>query len=118
MGFVDDVAEWLIGEAIENEGVQEAVETMYGMVGNAGQQSILDTAMGNFEQWAQAVGDGEGDSLDADTLGISESAFEGTSEIWATGEDIVYSTTNDEERPEGDSDDGDDEGSWLSRLFS
>ena len=118
MGFIDDALSWAIGEALDEAAIDEAIDTMNGMTGNAGQETIIGDHEDDFRSWAEDVMDGDGSPMSAEAMGISDDAYFGTIEIWETGADIIYSRTSEEEEDEGDGG-GDEEGfidgilSWL-----
>jgi hypothetical protein len=122
MGFFSDAAQAAYSAEIIAEGIEDAVSEMEGMVGNAGQETIVEQGIDGFYSWAE---NGANGTLDSSQLGISGEAYDGTSEIWSTGEEIVRDAYDEAGQASEEGDGGDDEdGSgnpiidWLVDLFT
>lgn len=117
MGFVDEAARFIIGEELDEMAIETAIETMNGMTGNAGQETIIGDHEDEFTAWAQEVLNGGGPPLSAEVLGISSDAYFGTIQIWSTGADIIYSRTSENEADEGDGEETEEVG-FISAIMA
>lgn len=123
MGFIDDLGQLaynIYQAAVVAEGIEDAVETMSSMVGNVGQEVILINGIEGFTEWAVNGADGD---IDSSTLGISGEAFDGSSEIWNEGAEIVRSAYEDAglDTDEGGESSGDGDGGffgWVVDVFT
>jgi len=87
----------LIQGAIQNgitgsdeDAIAEAEDEMRGMVGNAGQDAILDEAMGAFQDWAIRALESPGAFREfPEVLGLRQDKYDGTDDIWTAGYEII-----------------------------
>jgi len=95
-----------MGDDADAAAIAEAEDTMRGMTGNPGQDAVLDEAMGAFIEWAErAVEFQQGAGEFPEVLGLREDKYNGTSEIWETGYDIISEVSgfhdSEDEKGEG-----------------
>lgn len=66
MGLIDELIELLVEEIcneIAESFVNEAIDTMWGMVGNAGQEAIIGDCTGDFEEQVENISQGDFDEV-------------------------------------------------------
>jgi len=84
------------GWANDEDAIEEAVDYMFSMCGNAGQESIIGRGLPAFETWGMAALEGiggndgnYGEYVGAITAAVGESAYFGSQEIWDAGYDAL-----------------------------
>jgi len=92
MGLWDLVQDMLYDAVEDTAAVEEAIETMYDMVGNEGQEAILNDGMDTFEAWAEEVLSFNGSAGPMaprlmEVLG--DEKWNATNEIWEEGGGII-----------------------------
>ena len=89
------------GNDVDAEAIAEAVDTMYSMVGNNGQEAILDEAMGAFIAWAEeAVEYQHGADGFPEVLNLRADKYDGTDDIWEAGFEIISEVSGYHDSPD------------------
>lgn len=95
------------GNGDDEAAIDDAVDTMYAMVGNEGQETIVATGEEPFREWAQSFLENPEEDEDPYVYlegALSEEQLAGTEEIWAEGTRMVQeqSLFHDSEDEEGE----------------
>lgn len=124
MGIFDTIQDILsagMDKVQDGQAIDDAVNEMYSMAGNEGQEAILDQGMDAFVTWAEEAlsSDGvpPGRMSSAVQSAISGSAWEGSSQIWEAGADIVAEEVDqmlEDIDEEDESDDGPGGGTGIA----
>jgi len=106
MGLLGDAIGAAYNEAQDTFVIEEALAEMDSMCGNEGQHAIIDKGTSTFTRWAEnTLRKISQENLQLQLLTtISESAFNGTQDIWGTGEDMIEDQAENDlvEGDEGD----------------
>jgi len=95
MAFMEEVVEAIASKAIMINAMNYAEEYVQTLVGNSGQEVILDQGLPAFRRWCAEVFSGYANDISAHMMeALGEDKWRATDQIWRAGADSFTESIN------------------------